>query len=325
MVRTLLVAAMATLMAGAVQAQPLADKSLPMRVELHPIPTLTITDTQFLSGDTKGKEVVLGGELSIAQGQGRLPVVILMHGSGGAGPNTQYWRRHLNGMGISTFVIDGMTGRGLTGVGNNQILLGRLNFILDIYRSLEILAKHPRVDPNRIILMGFSRGGQAALYASVERFQKLWNKSGASLAAYIAFYPDCGTTYREDGKVAARPIRIYHGTPDNYNPVSSCKPYVERLKKAGTDILLTEYPNAPHGFDNPLGANPGIPTRADQSVRDCRIRENDQAILINAATNAPFTYKDECVRIGPTVGHDPDATRAVTIAVSDFVQTVLKP
>jgi dienelactone hydrolase len=325
MLRTLLFAAVATVMAGAAQAQPLADKSLPARVELHPIQTLTITDTQFLSGDANGKAVTLGGELSIAQGSGRLPVVVLMHGSGGSGPNVQYWRRHFNGMGISTFIIDGMTGRGLTGVGDNQALLGRLNFALDIYRSLEILAKHPRVDPNRIILMGFSRGGQGVLYSSVDRFQKMWNKSGASFAAYIAFYPDCGTTYREDGKVATRPIRIYHGTPDNYNPVSSCKPYVERLKKAGTDILLTEYPNAPHGFDNPLGANPGTPTRADQSVRECKIVENNQAVLINAATNAPFTYKDECVRLSPIVGHDPEATRAVTIAVTEFVQAVLKP
>jgi hypothetical protein len=70
-------------------------------------------------------------------------------------------------MGISTFVIDGFSGRGLTAVGPNQALLGRLNFILDIYRALDILAKHPRVDPERIALMGFSRGGQAALYASL--------------------------------------------------------------------------------------------------------------------------------------------------------------
>ena len=129
-------------------------------------------------------------------------------------------------MGISTFVIDGFSGRGLTAVGPNQALLGRLNFIVDIYRSLEILAKHPRVDPDRIVLMGFSRGGQAALYASLDRFHKLWNKSGAQFAAYIPFYPDCSTSYATDTEVAARPIRIFHGTPDDYNPVASCKAYL---------------------------------------------------------------------------------------------------
>ena len=58
---------------------------------------------------------------------------------------------------------------------HRPIVLGRLNFILDIYRALDILAKHPRVDPQRIALMGFSRGGQAVLYASLKRFKEMWN------------------------------------------------------------------------------------------------------------------------------------------------------
>jgi hypothetical protein len=51
-------------------------------------------------------------------------------------------------------------------------------------------------------------------------------------------------------------------------------------------------------------------------------RSDDKAILINEATNAPFTYNDECVRIGPTVGADPEATRAATGAVIEFVGSV---
>ena len=174
----------------------------------------------------------------------KLPVVVMMHGSSGVGATIEPWTHQFNAMGISTFVIDGFSGRGLTAVGPNQALLGRLNLIVDIYRSLEILAKHPRVDPDRIVLMGFSRGGQAALYASLDRFNKLWNKSGAQFAGYIPFYPDCSTTYATDTEVAARPIRIFHGTPDDYNPVASCKAYVGRLQAARRDVVLTEYPDS---------------------------------------------------------------------------------
>ncbi len=313
------------LIAAAASAQSIATKDIPPRVELHAFPSLTVSDSQFLAGDDKGKEVTLTGALSIAQGSGRLPVAVLMHGSGGIGGNIEYWKRQLNAIGVSTFVIDGLTGRGLTRVGDNQAALGRLSFILDSYRSLDILAKHPRVDPARIVMMGFSRGGQAALYSSVSRFQKLWNKSGAEFAAYVVFYPDCATTYRNDAEVAKRPIRIFHGTPDDYNPVASCKAFVERLKAQGADVQLTEYPNAPHGFDNPLGANPPIPARADQSVRECRIREDENAVLVNETTKARFSYSDECVRIGPTVGADPAATQAVTIAVVDFMKALVSP
>ena len=43
------------------------------------------------------------------------------------------------------------------------------------------------------------------------------------------------------------------------------------------------------------------------------------------ATKASFTYKDECVRLGPLVGHDAEATQAATVAVTGFLKSVLKP
>src|SRR5437899_9269924 len=118
-------------------------KEMAARVEIYAIPSLTISDQQFLTGDANGKQVTVAGEFRIAQGSGKLPVVVLMHGSSGVGAGRDPWVRHLNTMGFSTFVIDGFSGRGPTAVGPNQALLGRLNFIVDIYRSLDILAKHP--------------------------------------------------------------------------------------------------------------------------------------------------------------------------------------
>src|ERR1700761_5372551 len=125
------------------------------KVELYPIPTLTLSDQQFLTGSPDGKPVTVSGELRIAQGNGRLPAVVLVHGSGGIGAAMEAWVHTFNAMGISTFVIDGFTGRGFAAVNTNQALLGRLNLIIDAYHALDILGKHPRVDPERIVLMGF--------------------------------------------------------------------------------------------------------------------------------------------------------------------------
>jgi dipeptidyl aminopeptidase/acylaminoacyl peptidase len=146
-----------------VVAQDSATKQFAARTELYSIPSLTLSDEQFLKGDAGGKSVLVSGQLRIAQGSGRLPVVVLIHGSSGMGPNIDFWTRVFNEMGVSTFALDGFTGRGITSVRTDQGLLGRLNMILDVYRILDILAKHPRVDSSRIALMGFSRGGQAAL------------------------------------------------------------------------------------------------------------------------------------------------------------------
>jgi dienelactone hydrolase len=300
-------------------------KEIAPRVELYAIPSLTISDQQFLTGDTNGKPVTVAGEFRIAQGTGRLPVVVLMHGSSGVGANIEPWTHQFNRMGISTFVIDGFTGRGLTAVGPNQALLGRLNLIVDIYRSLDILAKHPRVDPERIVLMGFSRGGQAALYASLTRFNKLWNKSGVEFAGYIPFYPDCSTTYATDTDVAARPIRIFHGTPDDYNPVASCKAYVGRLQEARRDVVLTEYPDSQHAFDLGLLSLATVVVSANaQTARHCHIREGEGGVLVNADTQAPFDYNDACIELNPHVGGNPTTAEEARKAVSDFLQTLLK-
>jgi predicted dienelactone hydrolase len=93
-----------------------APRQIAVRTELHDIHTLTLTDQQFLTGDTSGKPTTITGELRIAQGSGRLPVVVLQHGSGGMGANIEMWSRALNEIGISTFALDGFTGRGLTEV-----------------------------------------------------------------------------------------------------------------------------------------------------------------------------------------------------------------
>jgi dienelactone hydrolase len=309
---------------GETKAQS-APKDVAARVEIYPIPSLTISDQQFLTGDANGTPVTVGGEFRIAQGNGRLPVVVLMHGSSGVGASIEPWVHQFNALGISTFVIDGFTGRGLTTVGPNQALLGRLNLILDIYRSLDILANHPRVDPDKIVLMGFSRGGQATLYASLDRFNRLWNKSGVQFAGYIPFYPDCSTSYLTDTDVAARPIRIFHGTPDDYNPVASCKAYMARLLEAKRDVVLTEYPDSAHGFDAGLLGMSTVAVSADaQTARHCHIKEGEGGVLMNADTQAPFGYKDACIELGPHVGGNPATAEQARKAVSDFLRGLFK-
>ena len=307
------------------RAQDAAVRSFASRVELHAIQTLTLSDEQFLRGDTAaGKPTTIAGELRVAQGAGRLPVVVFVHGSSGVSPNIETWVRQFNEMGISTFVLDSLTGRGLTNVGTDQARLGRLNAIIDVYRALGLLAGHPRVDPSRIALMGFSRGGQGTLYASLARVHRLWNTSGHDFAAYLPIYPDCSTTYVGDEDPVKRPIRIFHATDDDYDPVAPCRAYVGRLRGAGADVQLVEYPNAPHTFDNPLASlTPAVAANA-QTVRHCSIAEDASGRLVNAATKQPFTYADPCVELNPHTGYAPEAARALHEAVADLLKTVFK-
>lgn len=101
------ISCIAVLVAGIETSAQSLPKQVAARVEIHAIPSLTISDQQFLTGDPNGKAVTVAGAFRIAQGTGRLPVVILMHGSGGVPPTIEAWTHQFNSMGISTFVIDG--------------------------------------------------------------------------------------------------------------------------------------------------------------------------------------------------------------------------
>ncbi len=288
-------------------------QDLPIRTELHPVPSLTMTDRQFLLGEAGGVPTMLAGWLSLPQSPGRRPAVLLMHGSGGIGAAIPHWVRLINAAGMAAFVLDGFSGRGLTSVSADQALLGRLAFVHDIYRALGVLAAHPGIDADRIAVMGFSRGGQGAFYAAMARFHRLWNPGGVIPAATLAIYPDCGTRYIEDTVMVPRPIRVFHGTPDDFNPVAPVRAHLERLRAAGCDVALAEYAGAHHGFDNPLSR---VAARTSgQSVRDCRIEEQAPGLLVNAATGEPFGYADPCVARDAHVGGNPAAAGMLRVDV----------
>jgi dienelactone hydrolase len=293
------------------------------RTELHAVPTLTLSDQKFLTGEKNGTPVTIAGVLRIPRSEvERLPAVILLHGSGGIGGNVDRWSQELNSIGLATFVTDSFTARGIQSTSADQALLGRLNMVLDAYRALSVLAAHPRIDPARVVVMGFSRGGQATLYASLKRFERMHGPEGATFAAYLPFYPPCYTNYIDDEDVSDKPIRIFHGAADDYVPVAPCRAYVERLRKAGKDVTLTEYSDAQHAFDNPL-IKVSLAPQA-QTSRRCTMKEEPAGVIINVTTKQPSTMRDPCVERGPHLGYDAAATAAATQAVKEFLQATLK-
>jgi dienelactone hydrolase len=299
-------------------------KDLAARTELRAIETLTLNDQQFLIGDKNGKAVMIAGQMRFPQGaSGRLPTVMLLHGSGGPNAGHELWSKHFNEMGVASVLLDSFSGRGLTSTSTNQALLGRFNMILDAYRALEVIANHPRIDPARIAVMGFSRGGQAALYSSLKRFQQAWSPR-VIFAAHIPLYASCQAILIGDTDLSPVPIRMFHGTADDYVPVAPCRGYVERLRAAGRDVQLTEYPDAHHSYDNPLGSKTPRVSKGSQSVRTCKLKEEPLGTIINAETGQPFTYQDPCVQTDPHTGYNEPAANATRKAVKDFVRTVFR-
>jgi dienelactone hydrolase len=315
---TVLVAtAIGALCSGNAQAQV-------ARTEILSFQSMTLTDQEFLTGRKVGKSVTLAGELRLPRaGNDRLPLVVLLHGSGGLSGYVTDWESDLNAMGMATFVIDSFSGRGIVNTSNDQSQLGQLAMIVDAYRALDLLARHPRINPEQITLMGFSRGGQAALYSSMKRFQRIHASPGEEFAAYVLFYPRCGTVFRDDEDVADKPIRLFHGGADDYNPAAPCRSYVERLKAKGKDVQLTEYAGAGHVFDWQALRQP-VKLEKAQTVRQCQLAEGPDGAIVNVTTKQPFTYADPCVEYGPTIGYDEKASTEARRTVKAFLAATFK-
>lgn len=301
------------------------------RLEVIPISSTTLSDVDFLAGKKDGRSVTIAGELRIPRGgTDKLPAAVLLHsagGIGGSGSAIDEWSRELNQLGVATFAVDSFAGRGIVSASTDQTQLGRLNMAADAYRALDLLTKHPRIDPSRIVVIGFSRGAQSALYSAMSRlYRTLGPADNLRFAAHIAFYPDCTTSYLNDTDVVDRPIRILHGTSDNFNPISACRSYVERLTSARKDVKLVEYPEASHFFDAPAFRTP-VTLKGAPTTRNCHLAEADDHQIVNRDTQKPFSYGDACVEKDPTIAYNESASSQARTYVRTFLTDIfqLKP
>jgi len=290
-----------------------------VRMELRPIESTTLTGEQFLTGDKNGKLAMLAGELRIPKpGTDLLPAVVLVHGSGGLGASSDRWAQELNSIGVASFILDSFSGRGIVNTQNDQSQLNSLAMMVDAYRALTSLAGHSRIDPNRIAVMGFSKGAVAAVYSSSERFRKLHGPANVQFAAHIGLYTPCNVRYSQDDKTSSKPIRMFHGIADDYVSIEPCRAYAERLKKAGADVALAEYADAHHAYDVFTITQP-IKFPQAQTARSCSLEEGQNGQILNSKTGKPFDLNDPCVEKGPQVAYNATAHQATVRAVKEFL------
>lgn len=322
--RTNLVTALAAL-AALIAATPAhaEGSSWPGRIEILPVRSQTLPLDAFLRGDKAGPEVLLGGELRLPFGaSGRVPAVVLIHGSGGIGSGPDMWARVLNGAGIAAFILDSFSGRNIVSTVEDQDQLNSLSMTVDAYRALDALAAHPRIRPDRIAVWGFSKGAVPAVYSAVERFRTSFGSQNR-FAAHIGFYTPCNVAYDGDDKMGGVPVRLYHGSSDDYVNPAACRALVPRLRQAGVDVALTEYADSQHGFDSPTSP-PLVAVPKAQSTRNCRLKEGPDGILVDTETGQPYAVKTaSCVAVGAHVGHNPQATEAVRADVTAFLTVTL--
>jgi len=276
------------------------------RVETVEIPTVTLDTATFLRGRAEGRAGVISAELEFPSGASPVPAVVLLHGGSGVLPYQHVWARELRATGAATLVVDSFTGRGLRRIADDLEALNASSRVVDLYGALKRLAVHPRVDRDRIVFMGFSHGATAGLFATSRRFRTAFGPPDVDYAAWVLFYPYCNTRFIDELPLTSRPIRLFHGTADDWTPIEPCRAFVTRARASRADIQLVEYPLAYHGFDNPRGA-PHVRIESAMNPSRCFFVEAPGAVVLNPETGKPFTYRDPCWSRGVTAGYQPTA------------------
>ncbi|GAB2903736.1 dienelactone hydrolase family protein [Uliginosibacterium flavum] len=208
----------------------------------------------LLKPDPKADAVNITGHLFMPPGNGKVPAVLLMHGSGGIyAAMLDYWPNLLNAQGIAVFSLDRFGPRGVKSTAEDQSQVPFSADIADAFAALRLLASHPRIDSQHIAIMGFSRGGIASWRTAVERIIAAQQPDGLRFAAHIQAYSGgCAGSFRlivKPGVFSKAPELWMHGEADDYTPIGPCRDYAQRIGDAGTPVEFVPLPGAYHKFD----------------------------------------------------------------------------
>jgi dienelactone hydrolase len=201
-------------------------------------------------------QTVWGDLLMPKNVNGKVPALVIMHGSAGVEPWAyDLWAARFNQAGVAVFVVDSYKPRGVSDTVVNQLgdKVTMPSQIADALNALRVLATHPKIDSNRIYVIGMSRGGNPAFYSAWPMYQAPVNTNGAKFAGHILMYPGmCNIRYRADADSnATAPIffALADRNKEDWQDVSVCERYAKELEAAGNQVTVKEYEGAYHAWD----------------------------------------------------------------------------
>jgi dienelactone hydrolase len=235
------------------------------------------TYRDLLDGLDGAKEVRIPGKLIIPKSPDKVPAMIILHDSSGPNSRNKYWAKAFNKMGIATFQPNSYKGRGVTPGRSAPSKVQSMAMIIDAYQALEVLANHPKIDGNKVGIMGSCISGVSAVMSAWDPIRKVMGD--LKFAAHISLYGLCFDLETLD--MTGAPILTLAGENDMWMPASTCSDLGERLRAIGYPIKNVVYPGAPHLFD--AGYSNKHTTVA--SLLDCKFLMKDDGTQVNTVCN----------------------------------------
>src|SRR5262249_57679524 len=104
----------------------------------------------------------------------------------GRGRAGDYYARVVGRGGLAALGVDSFSARGVRRTGDDQNRVAQMKSNADAFAGHRWLSAQTWVDPKRIIVMGMSRGGEAAYSAALDVLRRRMRGGNATFAAHIA-------------------------------------------------------------------------------------------------------------------------------------------
>jgi dienelactone hydrolase len=184
-----------------------------------------------------------------------VPAVVMLHGSAGVlGARELTYGKQLAAMNVAALVVDAFGARRDRGTGFTERLLNitEVMLIADAYAALDYLAARPEIDPDRVVLIGFSYGAMATMYALNAKVAEKLGSSGRRFAGHVAYYGPCVTRFA-DRRTTGAPLLMLYGDGDQIIDRQRCDETAADFRAGGSEVDIVVYPGAVHQWDGAFG------------------------------------------------------------------------
>jgi dienelactone hydrolase len=194
--------------------------------------------------------VKITATLYLPQSDKAVAAMVIVNSSGGVLDRIEgHYSRSLTQNGIAALVVDSFRPRKISNIDENQELVSSWVMENDAFVALAELNKDKRIDPNRIGIMGVSKGGLVAQNAAMLVRRELRRTGSLAFALHVPIVPDCVAQFR-NAETTGRPILYMLAELDDLTPSKPCLEYADRIKAAGNSNVVTKvYPGQYHAWE----------------------------------------------------------------------------
>jgi dienelactone hydrolase len=261
--------------------------------------------------------------------EGKIPAMLILHGSNGVSQRFWDYAAEFNKLGVAAVIIDSFGPRHVRSSVENQKAIPLPVMERDTLTVLQVVAKHPKIDGDKIGAIGFSKGAGVLLNRTILAFTN--HPGDKQLALSIAMYPPCNN-FRLHPKTTGKPIRVLVGDHDTYNNWRDCQQVAAKYKEFGANIEIVTLAGAQHAWDapghfnDPKGEN-WSQCRWDQ-ISDKVWEQRSTHIVIedeNGPNKANFAKAaSNCMTRGISGGYNANAAVQSFGLINGYVNKILK-